>query len=117
MLLRKDESKATDAFQTALTNLEFKHSVTVFKDSNLCMKHLKEGSGLATPMVFFNLNAGSKCLSEIVSIRNNKQSKNLSIVVYDPKGALCDEDTFIAGANIYIKKSSDAAELKKGLKK
>ncbi|WP_140511109.1 hypothetical protein [Flavobacterium pectinovorum] len=118
MLLIKEESKTTDAFQTALSNLESKHSMTVFKDSKLCMEQLKEGSSLATPMVFFNLNDdGYKSLSEIVSIRNDKQNKNLSIVVYDPKAALCDEDTFIAGANIYIKKSGDATTLKKVLKK
>lgn len=118
MLLIKEESKTTDAFQTALINLESKHSLTVFKDSKLCMGHLKEGSSLATPMVFFNLNDdGYKCLSEIMSIRNDKQNKNLSIVVYDPKAVLSDEDTFIAGANIYIRKSGDAETLKKVLKK
>jgi hypothetical protein len=38
-------------------------------------------------------------------------------VVYDPKAALCDEEILIAGANIYIKKSSNLFELKKVLKK
>ncbi|OOV13290.1 hypothetical protein BXU10_23510 [Flavobacterium sp. LM4] len=118
MLLIKKESKTTDVFQTTLTNLESKKSITTFKNSKLCMEYLKKGSSLATPMVFFNLNDNRyKCLSEIVSIRNDQQNKNLLIVVYDPKAALLDEDTFVAGANIYIKKSSDAAALKKVLKK
>ncbi|MGO4770460.1 hypothetical protein ACEN2I_02270 [Flavobacterium sp. W22_SRS_FK3] len=118
MLLIKEESQTVDAFQTALKNLESKNSVTTFKNSKLCIKHLKERAGLTSSILFFNLNDdGCKCLNEIVSIRNDKQNKNLSIVVYDPKAVLCDEDTFIAGANIYIKKSSDATELKKVIKK
>lgn len=118
MLLIKEHSRIEDAFQTALINLESKHSITIFKDVKLCLKHLKEEPKVATPMVFFNLNDdGYKCLSEIVSIRNDKQNRNLSIVVYDSKETLCDEQIFIAGANIYIKKSSNVFELKKVLKK
>jgi hypothetical protein len=36
--------------------------------------------------------------------------------VHDPEAALSDEDIFVAGANVYIKKSTDAFELKKVLK-
>jgi hypothetical protein len=66
MLLIKDQFKITDAFQTALTTLESKHSVTVFKDIKLCLEHLKEGYNTATQILFFNLNDnGYKCLNEI----------------------------------------------------
>jgi DNA-binding NarL/FixJ family response regulator len=119
MLLIKDHSKITDTLQTALTNLESKHSITVFKDVELCLKHLRKKPKAASPILFFNLNDtnGHKLLTEIITVRNDKKNKDLPIVVYDPKAALCDEEIFIAGANIYIKKSSDIFELKKVLKK
>lgn len=118
MLLIRDDSKITDTFQTALNNLESRHCITAFKNIKLCLDHLKKGSNIATPILFFNLNnSGCNCLNEIMSVRNETKNKNLSIAVYDPKSMLRDEDIFVAGANIYIKKSNDILELKKVLKK
>lgn len=118
-MLLINHSKIEDSFQKALTNLESRHSVTIFKDVKLCLEHLKEAPKVTTPILFFNLNdtSGYKLLTEIVSVRNDKKNKDLPIAVYDPKQTLFDEEIFIAGANIYIKKSRDVLELKKVLKK
>ena len=117
MLLINDDSKTTDVFYTSLNNLESRHPITVFKNIKLCLKFLNQESA-APPMLFFNLNENScKCLDEIVSVRNDKKNKDLPIVVYDPLAKLSDEAIFIAGANIYIRKSKDPLELKKVIKK
>ncbi|TEB44295.1 hypothetical protein D0809_11095 [Flavobacterium circumlabens] len=113
----KDDYKIADVFHIVLSNLDFKYPITVFKNVKLCLKFLKE-EPITSPMLFFNLNEKSfKCLDEIVSVRNDRKNKDLPIIVYDPLAKLSNEAIFIAGANIYIKKSNDAVELKKVIKK
>jgi len=57
---------------------------------------------------------GKDCLSEI---KKMSKLKDIAIAIYSTSGAEQDiEDTFINGANIFIKKPSDFGTLKKILK-
>ena len=54
---------------------------------------------------------GMECLKEI---RNNTKLKDLSIAIYSTSASEEDiVETFVKGANIYIKKPNDFAELKR----
>ena len=57
---------------------------------------------------------GMDCLKEI---RANTRFKDVSIAIYSTSSSEKDiEDTFIEGANIYIKKPNDFSMLKKAIK-
>ena len=65
-------------------------------------------------LVFLDLNmprkSGMECLKEI---RSNSKLKDLSIAIYSTSALQSDiEETFVKGANIYIKKPNDFEELK-----
>ncbi|MBE0391890.1 hypothetical protein HNQ02_001358 [Flavobacterium sp. 7E] len=117
MLLIKDDAKAMNVFQSALINLGSKNPISLYQNIELCLQHLKEVPNIVTPILFFYLNENvRKCINEIVTIRKDLKNKDLSIVVYDSTAAFCDEDIFMAGANIYIKKSNDIIKLNKIIK-
>ena len=66
-------------------------------------------------VLFLDLNmprkGGIECLEEI---RSDKRLKDLSVAIYSTSASEKDiEDTFVKGANVYIKKPSEFATLKK----
>jgi len=70
-------------------------------------------------IIFLDLNMpiknGIECLKEI---RANERFKNLVLVIYSTSGSEHDiQEAFINGANIYIKKPNNFAELKANLAK
>uniref|UniRef100_UPI0025EF063B response regulator n=1 Tax=uncultured Flavobacterium sp. TaxID=165435 RepID=UPI0025EF063B len=57
------------------------------------------------------LKSGIECLKEI---RNNERLKKISVAIYSTSSSEQDiEDTFVSGANVYIKKPNDFNMLKK----
>jgi CheY-like chemotaxis protein len=69
-------------------------------------------------ILFLDLNmpymSGFECLK---MIRANSRFKDVSIAIYSTSSSEKDiEETFIEGANIYIKKPNDFAKLKKVIK-
>jgi DNA-binding NarL/FixJ family response regulator len=69
-------------------------------------------------ILFLDLNmpgkTGIECLKEI---RANTRFKDVSVAIYSTSSSEKDiEDTFIEGANIYIKKPNDFSALKKVIK-
>ena len=79
------------------------------------MAHLNTEGILLPHVLFLDLNmprkGGIECLQEI---RSNKRLKDLSIAIYSTSASEQDiEETFVKGANVYIKKPNEFATLKK----
>lgn len=92
-----------------------KNNLTVFKDGKDLMDYLNSPDTVLPHILFLDLNmpckSGNDCLKEI---RANSRFKDMSIAIYSTSSSEKDiEDTFIDGANIYIKKPNDFNKLKK----
>ncbi len=79
------------------------------------MDHLKNPDTKLPDVVFLDLNmplkSGLDCLREI---RTDRRLKDLIVAIYSTSSSEKDiEETFIQGANIYIKKPNDYNTLKK----
>jgi response regulator RpfG family c-di-GMP phosphodiesterase len=116
MILIEDDMKQTKNLRKALTNLELFHSVRVFQGANPCIAHLKDTNTQVPHVLFFDINAYD-CMDGIRAIRDDSKYNNLSIAVYDSHASITEEETFVAGANIYIRKNDNSYELKRILKK
>lgn len=116
ILLADDDEDDRLFFKDAIEDLKMDTIVTTVNDGIQLMEYLKEAEVLPH-VVFLDLNmprkGGIECLQEI---RNSKTLKNLSIAIYSTSGSEHDiEETFIKGANVYIKKPNDFNSLKKVL--
>ena len=118
MILIEDEIKKVKVFRKALTNLEQFHSIRVFKGANTCMMHLNNRKTEVPHLLFFEVNRNSYAwIADIKAIRKDSKYNNLSIAIYDSNASITEEESFVAGANIYIRKKKDSDELKRILKK
>ncbi|GEP51085.1 hypothetical protein FNO01nite_17570 [Flavobacterium noncentrifugens] len=117
-ILIEDHRVNDDTFQKALENIGKRNSVKVFKDVLQCLKHLKEDTTSDHQVLFMDFSeAGNKCLDAIKLLRNHKKYSDLSIAVYDADATMTNEETFVAGGNIYIQKANNISELGKVLQK
>ncbi|MEP6645886.1 MAG: response regulator [Saprospiraceae bacterium] len=117
VLLADDDEDDRLIFRDALEEVKVKTRLTIVKDGIQLMEYLKHAEDDFPGIVFLDLNmprkGGVECLREI---RNDKKWKNLSVAIYSTSASEGDiEDTFIKGANVYIKKPSDFASLVKVL--
>ena len=81
------------------------------------MAYLNEPSSSIPHLLFLDLNmpkkSGLECLIEIKQI---EKLKNLTVVIYSTSSSEKDiEDTFLNGANVYLKKPAHLTVLKKSL--
>lgn len=121
ILLADDDADDRQFFSEAINELKMEYTLTLFKDGKELMDYLEhpENDDEDIPhILFLDLNmpckTGMDCLKEI---RENSKYKNLSIAIYSTSSSEKDiEETFIGGANIYIKKPNDFATLKKVIK-
>ena len=79
------------------------------------MEYLHQPGNMLPDLVFLDLNmplkSGMKCLEEI---RSDKRLKDLIVAIYSTSASDEDiEETFVKGANIYIKKPDNFTKLKK----
>jgi CheY-like chemotaxis protein len=119
ILLADDDDDDRLFFKDAIDELKVKTNVTMVKDGVELMDYLLKEYIELPNLVFLDLNmprkGGMECLKEI---RSNPKLKDLSIAIYSTSGLEKDiEDTFIKGANIYIKKPNDFEVLKTMLDK
>jgi CheY-like chemotaxis protein len=103
----------TDAFE----DLKIKSKVNTFNDGVYLMDYLNSEDALLPNVLFLDLNmprkSGLECLKEI---KQNPKFKDIAIAIYSTSASEEDiENTFVQGANIYIKKPSDFKTLKKVL--
>lgn len=102
-------------FLEAFDELKINTKVNTFEDGVYLMDYLNKEDAKLPEVLFLDLNmprkTGIECLKEI---RSNPKYKDVSIAIYSTSSSEEDiENTFILGANIYIKKPSDFNSLKK----
>ena len=104
-------------FADALSELTIKSEVTFFINGVELMDHLLDPDTPLPNLLFLDLNmplkGGIDCLREI---RSTDKLRNLCVAIYSTSGSQQDvENTFVLGANIYIRKPNDYDNLKKVL--
>jgi len=119
ILLADDDDDDRLFFKDAIEEVKVKTVVTMVNDGVELMDYLNKFDIQLPNLVFLDLNmprkGGMECLKEI---RSNNRLKDISIAIYSTSGLEKDiEETFVKGANIYIKKPNDFEELKNILAK
>lgn len=114
ILLADDDEGDRLIFKEALEELEIKNSIHTVNNGMQLMEYLTKKDTDLPDLIFIDLNMprknGLECLKEI---RGNEMFKNISIAVYSTSALEKDiQETFRAGANVYIKKPSNFAMLK-----
>ena len=113
VLLADDDEDDRLIFKDALEEVKVKTKVTIVNDGVQLMEYLLHPENELPGIIFLDLNmprkGGMECLQDI---RNNKNLKALTIAIYSTSASEQDiEDTFIKGANVYIKKPNDFTSL------
>ena len=116
VLLVDDDADDRSTFSDALGELKINTNLTLLEDGRNLLEFL-ENVEKQPDIIFLDLNmpykSGVECLREI---REHQKYNDLTIAIYSTSSTDKDiEDTFIHGANIYIKKPNNFAKLKKVL--
>jgi len=117
ILLADDDDDDRLFFKDAINELKVKTKVTLVNDGAQLMDYLNNVEVKVPNVIFLDLNmpikGGMQCLNEI---RSNSKFNEISIAIYSTSASDEDiEETFVKGANIYIKKPNEFAELKRVL--
>ena len=117
VLLADDDEDDRLLFKEAFNEIKIKTIVTTVNDGAELMSLLNQQRTILPHMLFLDLNmpgkSGMECLLEIKNIEN---LKDIPIAIYSTSASEEDiEETFVRGANVYIKKPSDFGTLKKVL--
>ncbi|HNF48016.1 MAG TPA: response regulator [Saprospiraceae bacterium] len=117
ILLADDDEDDRLFFKDALEECRVKTMVETVNDGIELMNLLLEESTVLPHILFLDLNMprknGIECLEDI---RKSDRLKHITVAIYSTSGAERDiEDTFVKGANVYIKKPNDFNALKEVL--
>lgn len=101
-------------FTDAFSELKINTKVQTFNDG-LALMNFLNSTNIFPNILFLDLNMpiknGIECLEEI---KKNSRFNDIAIAIYSTSSSEDHiEETFVKGANIYIKKPSDFATLKK----
>ncbi|HUH27246.1 response regulator [Gelidibacter sp.] len=115
VVLADDDEDDRLFFTDAFEELKMQTKVDIYKDGIELMNALNQSDSILPNILFLDLNmpmkSGLECLKEI---KSNPRFRDISIAIYSTSASEEDiEDTFVNGANIYIKKPSDFKILKK----
>lgn len=115
--LADDDEDDRMFFEDAFAELKLNTKVTTHNDGSELMEYLSQENALLPDILFLDLNmpkkSGLECLTEIKAM---DRFKDIAIVIYSTSSSEEDiENTFVQGANVYIKKPSDFKQLKKVL--
>jgi CheY-like chemotaxis protein len=115
ILLADDDEDDRLFFKDAFDEIKMNTIVTTLNDGVELMQYLSSGSIQLPHILFLDLNmprkTGLECLLEI---KDKAHLKDMAIAIYSTSSSDRDiEETFVHGANIYIKKPSDFSTLKK----
>lgn len=118
ILLADDDDDDRVFFSEAFAELKISSQLILFEDGKHLMDHLLDPDTSLPHILFLDLNMpiknGLDCLKEI---RADERFKEISVAIYSTSSSEKDiENTFIEGANIYIKKPNDFSELKRVIK-
>lgn len=115
VMLADDDQDDRDFFSEAFEDLKIKTKLNLFNDGQQLMNYLLNTDSELPHILFLDLNmpikSGVECLLEI---KQEKHLKDIAIAIYSTSASDEDiEETFVNGANIYIKKPNDFNVLKK----
>ena|SRR6187551_3112941 len=119
VLLADDDENDRLFFIDAFDEIKIKTVVNTVNDGVDLIKYLLSPDVVLPHVLFLDLNmprkGGMECLAEI---KSDDRFNNIAIAIYSTSASDEDiEETFVNGANVYIKKPSDFEELKKILTK
>ena len=117
IILADDDKDDRMFFTDAFDELKINTKVQTFINGAELMNYLNEDTCILPNVLFLDLNMpkknGIECLLEI---KENERFKDIAIAIYSTSSSEEHiEETFVNGANIYIKKPNDFATLKKVL--
>lgn len=117
IILADDDEDDRLFFTDAFDELKMTTKVNTFNDGVYLMEYLNSDTAIIPHILFLDLNmprkSGKECLLEI---KKDNRFNNMAIAIYSTSASEEDiEDTFVKGANIYIKKPNDFKKLKKVL--
>lgn len=117
IILADDDEDDRLFFTDAFSELKMQTKVQTYNDGAELMNYLNSDEAILPQVLFLDLNMpkknGIECLHEI---KGNSKFSNMAIAIYSTSSSEEHiEETFISGANIYIKKPSDFNTLKKVL--
>lgn len=115
IILTDDDGDEFELFKDAFDSLNVKHKLDYFRNGRELMDFLNNEDNEVPDILFLDLNmpvmSGIECLHEI---RANKRFKSMPIAIYSTSSSEKDqEDTFMGGANIYIKKPDSFEDMKR----
>jgi CheY-like chemotaxis protein len=115
ILLADDDEDDRLFFKEAFDEIKINTKVSLVNDGVELMNYLTEDSKPLPHILFLDLNmprkTGLDCLLEIKRLAH---LKDIAIAIYSTSASEMDiEETFVQGANVYIKKPSDFNTLKK----
>jgi len=115
VLLADDDEDDRLFFREAFEEIKIKTKVKTVNDGVELMNHLTKKGNELPHILFLDLNMprknGMDCLMEI---KRSDNLKDIPVAIYSTSASEEDiENTFVKGANVYIKKPSDFSTLKK----
>lgn len=115
IVLAEDDEDDRFFFSEAIDKVKVKTILTMVNDGVELMDYLNNPENPRPHIVFLDLNmprkGGIECLDEI---RANKEYNDLTVAIYSTSASDNDiEETFVKGANIYIRKPNDFKVLQK----
>ncbi|UWY26343.1 MULTISPECIES: response regulator [Flavobacterium] len=115
ILLADDDEDDRLFFKDAFEEIKIQTNVSFVHDGMQLMDHLMDTNNKLPDILFLDLNMPKKTGKEcLIEIKKTDHLKDIIIAIYSTSSSEEDiEDTFIQGANIYIKKPSDFNTLKK----
>ena len=117
VILADDDEDDRLFFSEAFDELKINTKVSTFNDGVYLMDYFNSEDAILPQVLFLDLNmprkSGLECLKEL---RADEKFNDVAIAIYSTSSSEEDvENTFVLGANIYIKKPSDFKSLKKVL--
>lgn len=117
IILADDDEDDRLFFTDAFEELKINTKVNTFNDGVELMNYLNQPDAVLPNVLFLDLNMprknGIECLDEI---KKDNRFDDIAIAIFSTSSSEEHvEETFIRGANIYIKKPSDFVTLKKVL--
>lgn len=115
ILLADDDEDDRLFFKDAFEEIKIQTNINFVHDGMQLMDHLMDSDNKLPDILFLDLNMPKKTGKEcLIEIKKTERLKDLIIAIYSTSASEEDiEDTFVQGANIYIKKPSDFNALKK----
>jgi CheY-like chemotaxis protein len=115
ILLADDDEDDCLVFKEAFEEIKIKTNVKTVNDGVELMEHLSQPGIVMPHILFLDLNMprknGIDCLQEI---KHSDHIKDMAIAIYSTSASEEDiEETFVKGANVYIRKPNDFNTLKK----